>query len=165
MTQTQTKTVQTFLTSLKIVPIAMIVGPLFMLLAVLAMQADQLIFDYESVELTYVLVLVAMLPGLIFGGNFIFQQQTQAAINSDSLGKKTNAYFVANIIKGAMLEGGVILSIVFIFLTANLVFLMFWFLIVIVQVGSLPSKQKMIQTMQFTKSEIDQLENPNTVLS
>lgn len=158
------QTVQNYFMVLKIVPLAMIAGPIFFLLAVLFLTIDTLTFDLEQIDMTFLIVVLAITPLAIFGGNFVYQSLINAAKNKDQLKSKTSAYFTANLIKAALLEGAILLSIVFVFLTSNLAFLIFWAFLIFVQVSSIPSKEKLTQDMQLTKQEIDVLNNPNTIL-
>ena len=160
----QTQTVQSYFMRLKIVPTALIAGPLFFLIAVLFISMNNLTFDLEQLELTYVLVLLTVASGAIFGGNMIYQSLISSGKNKGTLSEKANSYFTADLVKAALLEGGVLMSIVFVFLTGNLAFLIFWAFLIFVQVSSLPSKEKLIQDMQLTRQEIDVLNTPSAML-
>jgi len=160
----QQKTVKVYFLTLQFVPLALIIGPILFLLIVLFLSADQLVFDIERVNTTFLAIAMVATAVGIFGGNILFNQLISSAQKKQQLSDKATSYFTANLVKFALLEGVILLSIVFVFLTANLIFLLFWGFLLLVQITSLPSKAKFIATMQLSRQEMEVINDPTAVL-
>lgn len=160
----QAQTVRSYFTILKMLPLVLIAGPCVFLLAVLAIKSEDLFFALDQLDVVFVSIVVAISLGALFVGNIIMQKQIQQAKSQDSLKAKTSAYLVANLVKFALLEGALLLAIAMTFLTGNLGFLVFWAFLVVIQLTSLPNKDKLIMTMDLSRKEIDILNNPDAIL-
>ena len=143
-----------FSTRLNIIYFAMIGSGLFFLIVSYFIKNQNGKFDvddeFKRILQIGLLVIIITLPQV---SNFIYKKQLERAVAEKDLPAKLNSYFVANLIKFALLEAPGLMSIAFYFITGDYLFLIGYILILVLFLINRPTDQKLIEHLQLTHQE------------
>lgn len=160
----QQQTVKSYLTNLKVVPLFLAVGPTLFLIMIVALFGERFSLDLENIDTTFLTVMILLTGAVVFGGGMLFNRFMEKAQKKETLKEKATGYFSANLMRLALLESVSFLAIAITLLTNNIVFLFFWMFLVIVHITSLPSKTKLIDSLQLSRDESEFFNHPENVL-
>lgn len=144
-------------TSLKIIYFGLLMGQIgFIIIFFFLVYSGN---SGEMQELSNILLFVAFIivASAVFVANKIFNMRMNQIDENNSLESKLSEYRVSLIIKFGVLEGPSLLSIIFFFMTANELFLIFSILILGFFFIYRPTVDKIANDLKLNPSELDQL--------
>jgi hypothetical protein len=147
---------QNFYTLNRIIYFALLIGMLLFLTIAVLISEVELLFFIDFNEPLFLIVPVVMF-GCIAASNFIPKKFVQQVKNEKDLTKKTTVYNTSSIIKYALIEGPVLLSIVGFIVGHSLYFLIFTALGILYFVTLKPSPLKIVKALDLSYDERKEL--------
>jgi hypothetical protein len=120
-------------------------------------------FD-NSVTNIFFAVNILFIGSCLYASNFVFQNKMKSIYAMAPLSSKLVEYRSASIIKWALLEGPSFLSIIFAFLTGNLIFLGLAVMVMIYFLTMKPGAEKAATEMGLDFEQKNQLSDPETLI-
>jgi len=152
-----------FLKSLRILHIQMIVAPIGFGAVILYTINEAITFSFtkEPLEFTVPLLLI----GVLFLSNFLFRRSLYQIKSTFDLKKKLGAYRNAHIVRIALIEGITLLSLVLFMNFLNLYFLIFAVLSIGILILLFPTKNSIEKFLNLSLEEQVFLNNPEKLFS
>ncbi|MEO9531266.1 MAG: hypothetical protein ABJG68_11920 [Crocinitomicaceae bacterium] len=147
---------QNFFRTNKIIYFALLMGMLLFLAVSIFISKEDLVFYLDFSEPLFLVVPVLMF-GCIAASTFIPKKLLAPIKNTKDLTQKTTVYNTSSIIKYALIEGPVLLSIVCFILTHSLYFLVFTAIGILYFVTLKPNPEKISRDLELTYDERSEL--------
>lgn len=151
------QTAPPYLKSLKVLHFALLMGQ-----TIFALIACYLVFVKEFqptlADISQELLIAVILIGLVMfiAGNTIFKKKIEPLKDpSIPVSQKLENYRATSIIRWAMLEGAVLLSIIFFLLTGNQQILIVAVVLIILFITTRPRLQKISEHLNITPAEVE----------
>lgn len=148
-----------YLLSLKILHIALTFGLLLFWAITAFGKIFSLQMDNETLKITFHFLVPLAIIACITGSQMIYNAKIYSIQKEMELSLKTDLYRQAFILKCALLEAPAILSLVAFLLTGDQLFSLLAAGMITYLIVQYPNKQKIIDTLPLTNSELDQLTN------
>ena len=113
----------------------------------------------------FIIIIPTLGIACFLASNFIFKKLSRSIDINSELIVKLKSYYTAYILKLAILEFPVMISLIAYFLTGGKIFLAFVTIFIIYFIWSRPTPAKTITTLQLNENEIRKLKKPEDIIS
>jgi magnesium-transporting ATPase (P-type) len=155
----ETSNLKQLFTSLKIIYLGLVMGQIIFIAIFLFLVYSGNSGEMQDLSNILLFVAFVLVASAVFAANKIFNLKMSQIDENNSLEYKLSEYRTSLIIKFGILEGPSLLSIVFFFMTANELFLVFSILILGFFFIYRPSNSKIASDLKLKANEVDTINN------
>ena len=159
-----TQNSKTFLRSLSIIHVALLFGQLVFLSIALFLKLSSDTIITNSFSFPFSIVVPLLVIGCLIASKVVYTIKTKQVQSKDGITDKMQIYYVATIIKLALLEGPSLFTIVVFLLTGEVYFSIFTLILVLAFIVSKPSREKAIVDLKLNFEETALIKNDDFVI-
>lgn len=159
-----TQTSKTFFRTLTIIHIALLFGQLVFLSVALFLKLSSDTIITNGFSFPFSVVVPLLVIGCLVASKVVYAITTKQAQSKDGITDKMQIFYVATIIKLALLEGPSLFTIVVFLLTGEVYFLIFTLILVLTFIFSKPNREKAIADLKLNFEETALIKNDDFVI-